>query len=140
MCETQVVAGMAWLDLHAPGWERKVNLDELDQGDCKSCVLGQLTGDYRYVNPPSYNKDWTGGWKSLLVLPNLVTGRSRELGFERPIDDNYRELTAAWKRAIAARLASPPVKRSGRVTELRLPRFTCDPVGKEMSHADRLHR
>jgi hypothetical protein len=125
---------MAWLDLHAPGWERKVNLDELDLGDCQGCVLGQLTGDYRHVNPPSFDKDWaTFRNGPALKLPGLDGDQCRALGFEKLKDapasiPGYHGLTLAWKRAITARLANPPVKRGGRVTELRLPRFACDPI------------
>jgi len=37
-----VAAGAAWLDLVAPGWERKVDLGTLEITDPDRCVCGQV--------------------------------------------------------------------------------------------------
>lgn len=37
----EVIAGSQWLDENFPGWEREIDLGELDITDCEVCVLGQ---------------------------------------------------------------------------------------------------
>lgn len=44
--ELRVTRGAMWLDDKMPGWELKVNLQDLEMSDCASCVLGQLFGHF----------------------------------------------------------------------------------------------
>lgn len=37
----EVAAGAAWLDENASGWERKIDLANLDIQDCHRCIIGQ---------------------------------------------------------------------------------------------------
>lgn len=42
----RIERGAALLDELRPGWRTKVDVEALDVGDCQSCVLGQILGDY----------------------------------------------------------------------------------------------
>jgi hypothetical protein len=46
LCVSRAREGMAWLDVHAPGWVEKIDLDRLDMRSMENCVLGQLYGSY----------------------------------------------------------------------------------------------
>lgn len=45
----RVVAGAKFLDEHMPGWEKRVNLDELEMSSECLCILGQQNGSYGQV-------------------------------------------------------------------------------------------
>jgi len=86
--------GMALLDASAPGWEWRVDLDDLDLSSCTLCVVGQL-----------YAGDYSGGLRALgeedgsWIVP-------REVGFALSDGHHamtYGGLTTAWRRAIRAR-------------------------------------
>ncbi len=42
---TVVLRGIAFLDVHSPGWREKINVEDLNLFSHRYCVLGQLTGD-----------------------------------------------------------------------------------------------
>lgn len=42
----RAAAGAAFLDEHMPGWAGRIDLGTLDMAGCRTCILGQLTGDY----------------------------------------------------------------------------------------------
>lgn len=116
MFEQQIAAGMQWLDRHVPGWEQRIDVNRLGLHDCERCVIGQLVGNY---------KEWIGGYHQT-SLPTVTKAMAVNLGFNTTI--NYHQLTNEWKSAILARRSRP---KGGRVTELRLPRFACDPVADQ---------
>lgn len=44
--EDRVASGAYLLDLHAPGWREKINVDRLNVLSCQDCILGQVYGKY----------------------------------------------------------------------------------------------
>lgn len=78
--------GAKWLDEHEPGWDKRIDEDELDMGSWKYCVLGQLYEDYAY-RPEE-----------------LCDGPS--FGFDiGPLVKNYAPLDRAWQAILKARRA-----------------------------------
>jgi hypothetical protein len=76
-----VEAGAAFLDKRRPGWDRLIDLDTLDMGDPRNCVLGQLYGII------------------YAAIIGVFVDDEERLGFE----GNYAVLTADWKRLIRER-------------------------------------
>lgn len=94
-----ITRGMAWLDEQHPGWERKIDLEKLNLIECRSCVLGQLTGDYfmeLYRLFPDRDDD-PDQWAKEHGFSAGPPGTGREY---------YPPLTLAWKAAITQRLAT----------------------------------
>lgn len=97
----RVAAGAAFLDEHEPGWDQRIDLGRLDIAAGCSCILGQLHGDYGVglsdsgvidVDVPGYH------------LPEEAYGFVW-IGIDSEITE-IRDLTAEWKRLIAARQAA----------------------------------
>lgn len=44
--EERVASGAYMLDVHAPGWRDKIDLDRLNVRSCDDCILGQVFGEY----------------------------------------------------------------------------------------------
>jgi hypothetical protein len=91
----RVNAGAAWLDQHQPGWVDRIDLDRLNLEATCHCILGQLHGDY---------------YEALDDLGRRVPGQwtAEGLGFNastRSADEEYDELTAAWRQLIEQRRA-----------------------------------
>jgi hypothetical protein len=42
-----VYRGMCWLDKQLPDWYKRINLEILDIGDVRYCILGQLYGRFK---------------------------------------------------------------------------------------------
>jgi hypothetical protein len=93
--ETEVQRGIALLDEKVPGWRTKVDLDRLDMAlgwpsrtGC-GCILTQVFGSY-------------GDGLQTLDFDTWHSDDD-EFGFDvadARSDHRYRELTAAWKRAL----------------------------------------
>jgi hypothetical protein len=100
--ERRVERGARFLDETNPTWYRHVDPDTLELADGKSCVLGQLHGEFRMglqrghlinmssaprasLSPVSY------GFKCVSGVPEAVQDR------------DYRYLNDAWREAIQAR-------------------------------------
>jgi hypothetical protein len=101
----RVAAGAALLDEKRPGWWRQVDLAVLDLEDCRLCVIGQLFGpEWEYSR---------GSYGAGLAALGLDAGRYEEFAYGFDIE-NFREfadLTAEWRRLVAARrLAAERVK------------------------------
>lgn len=80
----EIKAGMALLDEKAPGWREKIDLEELDLGECHACILGQVFGHYN------------AGKRALAEADNEPV----RYGFDcHPT--NYDLLTQAWKEALS---------------------------------------
>ena len=77
--------GVALLDANRTGWEKYLDLETLDLGDCTFCVLGQLYGSY------DTGKEELG----------LNTGS--EHGFDSHRGE-FTSLTRAWRRIVAKRI------------------------------------
>lgn len=46
MFEREIAQGINFLNNVYPGWVDKINLNELDMGNSRKCIIGQLYGDY----------------------------------------------------------------------------------------------
>lgn len=81
-------AGAALLDARMPGWFRDINLDDLNQASTLSCVLGQLYGEY-YKGIESLN----------------VGGVDERVAYGFSSNDDYVNLTEAWKEIVNSRIS-----------------------------------
>jgi hypothetical protein len=95
----RVEKGAAWLDEHRPGWVDRIDLETLDLGDPCRCVLGQQF-------EPQSDSDQCGfevGMRLLTTPGNDPVIPLVEQGFYATSDDNYADLTAAWRELIERR-------------------------------------
>lgn len=104
--DARIAAGMAVLDEHMPGWERRIDLETLEMASTCRCVVGQLAAD-------GDTPDTVLGIRSINLDPDDFEGEfwPTALGFSvetRHERATYRGLTTAWKRAIRERLAARP--------------------------------
>jgi len=93
--------GALLLDEKRPGWENEIDVDQLDMGSYKSCVLGQLHhGDYSkglgQLGIDSFGDDARLGFDNFLL--RAPSGSTREA--------LYQALTEDWKKEIADRQAA----------------------------------
>lgn len=89
--------GAAVLDDKIPGWESKINTDELYLGSCEACVLGQLFGDYATGTTEfGFEVDDDGG------VSHAAVEWATEHGFETD-GWGYEPLTVAWRELISER-------------------------------------
>ncbi|HTJ69231.1 MAG TPA: hypothetical protein VL551_16965 [Actinospica sp.] len=121
----RVAAGAAFLDEHDPDWwradvERAIDLEKLNLSHGDACVLGQrcplaVPGDISEFEAYGYELSKTFSWRSLsnwaAPLGFQIYGPWREDGTTegRRLSeemDEYRELTAEWKRVIEQRRAA----------------------------------
>jgi len=96
--ETRVARGAALLDEKLPGWDRRIDLDNLHLGSKCDCVLGQEFANDA-LGPLRFGYD-----VGLVELFNGDEAEATRCGFlaERS-DDGVELLTAEWKRLILAR-------------------------------------
>ena len=93
-----VERGAELLDKVQPGWEDKIDLDELDLSSCSACILGQLYMDAhpRTRNPvEAYDRK-----RAELGIDPWAASR---YGFTTWGIGTYENLTAAWRRLIQQR-------------------------------------
>jgi len=69
--------GVMFLNFFNPGWKEKIDIDNLNMGDPKLCILGQLYGDY-CLNPLTHDQCF-------------------EYGFSTISDSDMLKLTKEWK-------------------------------------------
>lgn len=89
--DARVSHGIAWLDeTYGKRWVKKINLQRLNLGDCRDCILGQLESEL---------------FHEAITKLNLSLDDTVAFGFELPIEidpssaeDYWTRLTAAWKR------------------------------------------
>jgi hypothetical protein len=112
----RVTRGAEFLDEHDPDWWKNdvpnaIDLGQLDLADGSSCVLGQ-----RCPLEVTFDEDKYGAYLSNLVhgqdvLPGVLEIWAGEMGFNTPPGTgaaHYGQLTAAWRKLIAARRAGEP--------------------------------
>jgi len=89
--QERVVAGASFLDKNMPGWDKEINLADLNMADTRKCILGQLFYNY------SVGKDRL----------NITFAESKDLGFDSIVNTNsaYRRIEAAWIEHIKIRRA-----------------------------------
>jgi hypothetical protein len=91
--------GAALLDEREPGWAEKIDLDTLDLSSSCGCVLGQL-----YLRKhPRIRRKYEAYERKLSELG--LDNASGNFGFVTWGGGRFENLTAAWKRAIRARLS-----------------------------------
>ena len=91
--------GANWLDENYPDWVEKINLYDLDMGDCQNCMIGQVVGDYNDIVRGDYGPQGkTVEW-------------AQEHGFEvNDFDDmdsiysEYVQLETVWSEEVRNRL------------------------------------
>lgn len=106
----RVAAGAAFLDRHDPDWwrpdvDRAIDLDRLDLEDTGSCILGQrcpLELLAEYENDPDAGY-FAYGYQ--LMPGRTLFDCAGQHGFAGN-DDEYRDLTAEWRRVITGRRAA----------------------------------
>lgn len=106
--QARASAGASLLDAESPGWAERVDPTSLELGDGRSCVLGQLHGDYR-----------RGLFRSRVVAASSAPVRFAspvDLGFQAsgaggPESErlDYAFLTRAWREEIAQRTEPTPL-------------------------------
>ena len=95
----RIERGMTLLDAKAPGWIDKIDLDRLDQGSGRTCVVGQV---YRSLGR-RYGAYWDG-LEALGLVATVVDDEVAAHGFEtRDERESYDALTRAWRAAIKRR-------------------------------------
>ena len=109
--------GATLLDSRVPRWIRLINLDTLDLVSMAGCVLGQCFGDYgeglAELDLTMYNDDEIDEDDE---HPLLVTDGIVRHGFDlahaeacnendERNDENYANLTEAWRQVIGKRLS-----------------------------------
>jgi len=89
--QERVEAGASFLDEVHPGWDKEINLAELNMKSSTRCILGQVYGLYN---------------KGMYTL-RITTPVSRDLGFSAfpGTSSAYRLVTAEWKKLIKKRRA-----------------------------------
>ena len=94
--EDRAAVGAALLDEWMPGWAERIELEELDLGSPRRCVLGQLYGGY------GRGLDLLRSGERFTAYPEW----SRAHGFTANAveGDTFAELTAAWRGEVAARV------------------------------------
>lgn len=50
-----VKRGAVWMDQNYPGWAQRINLSNLDMGDCEACIIGQTIGTYDNFEPEGFS-------------------------------------------------------------------------------------
>jgi hypothetical protein len=85
----RVERGAALLDMEAPGWTSKIDLDTLNIAHTDFCVLGQVYGDY------DAGLDTLGGEAERAPV---------KYGFLQQGNEGAARLTDKWRAAIRKRL------------------------------------
>ena len=91
ICDRVALAARA-LDKEQPGWSDRIDVDKLDLGDCKACILGQLHGDFYKAPMPDAE------WHFAFSLSSV-----RDIPPEKNISDLWKHMTEMWKQEIAVR-------------------------------------
>jgi hypothetical protein len=96
MFDTEIKAGMDWLDHAVPQWEARIDLTTLDMTNPCGCILGQIEGDYYRALTrlfPEMTLDEQDEWAEEHGLYTANLGTS----------DAWRVLTREWKLALIRR-------------------------------------
>jgi hypothetical protein len=114
-----VKAGAAYLDRAVPDWADKINLENLDLGNGRYCILGQLGPCYldspHYLNL-GYKKCIDYGFA--LDSDNYYGQKLRHQDYTH----NIETLTMIWKEEINSRKLSSPIVKTDS------PKFSIDVV------------
>lgn len=100
MFKNKVAKGAALMDKELPGWEQKIDLDRLDLGDFRCCIIGQ-------AHPRQFYHE---ALHELFQTKNAIQ-LSQDHGFSVDVHDlplkekdkRYALLTEEWKAYIQER-------------------------------------
>lgn len=82
--EDRIEQGAAWLDETQPGWERRLDIGQLDLASCERCVLGQV-----FMDRAKATEMGTGyGW-ALHVFESVDMSHTRGFSLD---EDELREM------------------------------------------------
>ena len=86
--QIRVRAGIAFLNAVKPNWKKKIDLDRLDLSSDRTCVIGEVYGDYG------------DGMEKLGI--GALSDSAIALGFKEDgvFDKNYPLLTKIWKQEL----------------------------------------
>jgi len=84
----RIERGAALLDELRPGWDKTIDVDRLDLGNCERCILGQLYGGYD---------------QALQMLDGEVAKRPATFGFNTYGPERFWTLTERWRTYIERR-------------------------------------
>jgi hypothetical protein len=100
MYETQIEAGMAWMDEHdVPEWKSLINLGELVMARKDACLLGQRFTAQAVKD--QIGDPWTwNGFDWAMAHFELSEEDIIRLGFDIPQDGHYGLLTTEWIEAL----------------------------------------
>ena len=85
--QKRIAAGIAFLNVVKPNWLKKIDIEQLDLSKSKTCMLGEVFGDY-------------GEAIQELGLESDKDYAAQCLGFYEDDWNKYKELTNAWKKAL----------------------------------------
>lgn len=92
-----VKKGTQWLDENHPGWERRLDLSNLEMNNCERCVIGQAVGNFWVT--AGEEADRVGmdeeEWSVEHGFDVLFVGTSTTVA--------YRQLEAEWTRVVTER-------------------------------------
>lgn len=104
----RVERGAQVLDLHVPGWELKIDAENLEMSSCARCVLGQTFGGYVrglevLIGPEGVeNEDFDEKLDIWPELHGFEALGSYYTGFS--CEEEYEALQAAWVDLVKDRL------------------------------------
>lgn len=103
--EARVARGAAWLDENEPGWERRVEVNELRMKDGCRCVLGYVFRED--AQEGAYGND---GFNYAVESNRYLYDHTAELGFDCYCSEDseygYAALSKAWMALLKERFAS----------------------------------
>jgi len=91
MFEKEIEKGVIWLNKNYPGWESKIDVDELDMESAYCCVLGQL-GNYKELTDKLHENNTNQFECGFSLFPGIGSIQN----FRYKFDD----LTKEWKDKI----------------------------------------
>lgn len=103
----RVAAGVAALNLHLPGWHRRVDPKALAMSSSCDCVLGQLEDNFWGTASRKLMEKITGRTISSKIKVNNFYFICASFGFCTVRDETTPELTKAWKEEIRRLQATP---------------------------------
>jgi len=90
----RVNQGVELLTVWSPLWFERVDLERLDLGNCRQCVLGQLTGDFNFGLTKTGLSHHAAENYGFTLPPGASVSEMRK----RPSE--WKMLTAEWRRQI----------------------------------------
>lgn len=99
--EARVARGAAWLDENHPGWERRIDLADLQLSSSCRCVLGQLFGDFH--DAPVSLEPYTEPFGNWAQACGFTCGAWSE---HVVLQDEFKMLDEAWIALLKERFDS----------------------------------